>query len=212
MPKALCLTGQRFGRLLVLERVPSGMRGVRWRCACDCGGQAIAMTSNLRRGNTTSCGCRQREVTVTRCTTHGCRKTAEYSAWSHMLRRCADDRHDHWKYYGGRGIGVCERWLRFQNFLADMGPKPSPLHSLDRIDGNSGYEPDNCRWATLKQQARNRRSNLILSCDGATATLADWADMVGVRSGTIRQRLKRSWSIHDALTIPAGGSRVAVAS
>lgn len=159
------LTGQRFGRLLVLERGENSRRGVaRWVCRCDCGGTSIVQRDNLRGGHTTSCGCLHDESA--RGNEHGLvhghardlLKTTEYRAWERMIQRCHNPKHRRFKDYGGRGITVCGAWrASFQAFLDDMGLKPSPDLSLDRIDNGLGYFPENCRWATHLQQAANRR-------------------------------------------------------
>lgn len=122
-----------------------------------------------------------------------------------MLRRCTNPSDVAWPYYGGRGITVCERWQSFEQFLEDMGPRPSDAHSIDRIDGNRGYEPGNCRWATKKEQSRNMRRNRMLTLKGVTKPLAAWADTSGINHKTILARLRGGWTIEDALTVPVGG-------
>lgn len=162
-PNLLDLTGQPFGRLTVTSRGPNGKHGeVRWHCRCTCGNETLVYAGNLRSGDTRSCGCLSRELLVTRSTTHGAARvgaeTPEYHAWHAMFQRCTNPHHASWEDYGGRGVTVCERWQSFENFIADMGPRPSPKHSLDRTNNDGNYEPSNCRWATWNEQARNRRS------------------------------------------------------
>lgn len=155
--------GDRFGRLVAVSRAPNSPGGcVRWHLSCDCGGSTTSAASNLQRGKSRSCGCLMRELVAERRRTHGRasgdRKTPEYNAWQAMIQRCENQNHAAWKNYGGRGIAVCERWRdSFENFLSDIGERPSDEHSLDRIDNSRGYEPGNCRWATWSTQQRNRR-------------------------------------------------------
>jgi hypothetical protein len=130
-------------------------------------------------------------------------RTPEYGSWHAMIGRCTKPDNDCFEYYGGRGITVCDRWLTsFENFLTDMGPKPSLHHTIERIDNNKGYEPGNCKWATLSEQARNRRDNVLLEHDEKVQCLAAWADDLGIKQTTLRMRLKRGWSAERILTTP----------
>jgi hypothetical protein len=123
--------------------------------------------------------------------THGMHGTTEYKIWDLMLYRCRNPRNRAWKNYGGRGIAVCERWHKFENFYADMGPRPSLDHSLDRIDNDGNYEPSNCRWATELMQKNNRRDNVVISHDGRSMSVAQWARALGIADATLRERYKR---------------------
>lgn len=162
----IALTGQRFGRLLVLERGDNAAnRQARWVCRCDCGEVMPVRSSRLRSGRTTSCGCRQREIAALISlgnishghSRRGC-ETPEYRAWAAMLQRCYNSKNKDFKHYGARGISVCPRWREsFQDFLADMGLKPHHALSIDRIDNDGDYGKENCCWATAKQQRHNQR-------------------------------------------------------
>jgi hypothetical protein len=158
MGRLIDLTGERFGRLVVLalcsER--SRWRKAIWLCRCDCGAECIVVGKELRSGRSRSCGCFRREVSRKRMTTHGHSRTRVYRCWCAMLQRCFYPNGQAYSRYGGRGITVCERWRNFVNFLADMGEPPRGK-SLDRIDNDKGYSPENCRWATHAQQNLNRR-------------------------------------------------------
>lgn len=149
-PDLTPLDGQRFGRLLVIHRGPSPDRTAAYLCACDCGKTKIIRRYSLMRGDSKSCGCRQGFIK------HRLGKPAGWNSWCNMRRRCTDPNHPYWALYGGRGIKVCRRWLKFENFLADMGMKPEGL-TLDRIDNDDDYRPGNCRWATHRQQRMNQR-------------------------------------------------------
>ena len=135
-------------------------------------------------------------------TTHGMSRTPEYNAWSHMKDRCFNPNNKNYLDYGGRGIAVCDRWLNLENFLADMGTKPSPKHSLDRIDNDGDYCPDNCRWATKAEQANNRRYNRLITIGCVTLTIAQWAIEMGFDKNLIYCRLNSGWSEFDAVMTP----------
>ncbi len=161
---SLPLGGQRFGRLIAVRADATSSRR-KWLCRCDCGNEVLVNTTELTAGKTRSCGCLRREQTakanVSR-TSHGLSRTPTYYVWRSMLQRCTNPKVLNWDDYGGRGIKVCQRWMTFENFLADMGERPSPKHSIDRYPNNDGnYERTNCRWATPKQQAANRRHRSV---------------------------------------------------
>lgn len=164
-PNLKDLTGQIFGRLTVLDRASSYLSGgTRWRCVCSCGSVSVAAATNLTKGRTRSCGCYNDEMRGKTRTTHGHttdrfhnNQSAEYNTWQLMKHRCCDPKNNRYYRYGARGITVCERWLKsFEAFLSDMGLKPTPQHSIDRINSDGNYEPTNCRWATRSEQRRNQ--------------------------------------------------------
>ena len=132
--------------------------------------------------------------------THGQSKTLLYNAWQNMIKRCDKPSCKSYKYYGGRGIKVCKRWYGFVNFHADMGDRPTPKHTLDRINNNGDYKPSNCRWVTQAQQNLNTRRSVFISYKGVTKTMVEWGRETGIKRGTIRARLKRGWSVKDTLT------------
>ena len=214
MPKLLKLDGQVFGRLTVISLAPppNGVRYAKcrlWNVRCECGVEKTVEADRLATGHTRSCGCLRSDTIAatnfrhgeTSTRINGARCTAEYRAWLNMIRRCSAETSKDWETHGGRGIRVCDRWLeRFENFRADMGERPSAKHSLDRIDNERGYSPENCRWATQTQQAQNTRKNVYFEYKGERVCLAELARRVGVDSETLSARLKRGWSFDRAIT------------
>ena len=186
----------RFGRLVVVRRAESTpAKATRWECLCDCGNTAKVMRANLTSGATRSCGCLQREIATATLrryiTKHGQSKTRTYSIWKTMIARCANSNGYDWPQYGGRGIKVCKRWHKFENFIADMGHAPEG-ESIDRYPNNDGdYKPSNCRWATLEQQANNTRRNRFLTYQGEIMTLAQWARRFGIAPSSLHARIDR---------------------
>ena len=210
------LTGFRFGKLTVGDRAPplpgGKSRNARWVCICDCGAETVVSGNHLQKKDTVSCGCHRIQATRSRSTTHkhsvgsGCTNT--YYSWCSMKARCSNPNDDSFKFYGARGIKVCERWASFENFLQDMGVRQDGT-TLDRIDPNLDYMPNNCRWATTKEQQNNRRRHHWITFSGETRTISEWADVVGISPKTIATRLYRGWTAERALTTPpAIGSRI----
>lgn len=200
MGRLIDLTGQRFGRLVVLERAENNHDGsAMWRCRCDCGNIAIVRSYLLKNGRTQSCGCIKNEVH----TTHGARHTRLYNTWRGMRERCENPSHKSYSNYGGQGISVCAEWqdfAAFQKWALASGYKDGL--SIDRIDSNGNYEPSNCRWADAKQQGRNRGNNRLITYKGQTKTATEWAEQFHINRDTLTMRLKAGWSVEKALETP----------
>ena len=196
------LSGQRFGRLMVLKRVENSNRGQsRFLCKCDCGNETIVHALNLKKGSTKSCGCYRQECGVKNNTIHGMTGTLVYKIWRLMIARCEDSKEVSYKNYGGRGITVCKQWrYSFETWYADMGEMPTPKHTLERINNDGNYEPSNCRWATWKEQCNNRRNNHIIEFNGQCKTIAQWSDIIGIPQGTLFARIHAGWTIEKSLT------------
>ena len=205
------ITGQQFGRLTVVERMPNDRRGsALWQCRCICGQESIVYTRDLKSGAIKSCGCLKRQRIIEYNTTHGMSAHPLFRTWRGMLRRCMNPKHRHFIDYGGRGIKVCERWKEFTNFIDDMGERPSAEHSLDRIDNDRNYEPGNCRWALQIVQNNNQRAsthrkgqhrtNRLITAFGETLHLREWVRRTGIPKTTIQTRLKLGWMSEQALT------------
>lgn len=209
MPKPTNLREMRFGRLIAKE--PTENRGcgkVIWRCVCDCGKDAYVLNYNLLSGHTLSCGCLKKERLKEASTTHGMTKSRLYRTWRHMIERCQNPNIRNYANYGGRGITVCETWQDFSVFAkwALENGYNSTL-TIERIDNNKGYSPDNCRWATHFEQASNKRSNHLYTMNGETDTITNWARRCGIAPELVFCRLYDGWSEYEALTIPKGGRR-----
>jgi hypothetical protein len=208
---AASLLGHRYSRLTVLKDCGSTDNGKKlWLCACECGSTCVAPTGALRSGNTKSCGCLNRERAAERIrermVTHGLSGHPLYTTWAHMVRRCVDADDPNFHNYGGRGIAVCDRWLRgemgmdgIECFIADMGPRPTRFHSIDRRNNDGNYEPDNCRWATKREQNRNKRSNKLVELDGEILCLKDACTLAGANYSSVQFRLSRGLSFDDAV-------------
>ncbi len=200
------LIGQNFGRLIVIKRMDNDKCGnLCWLCRCDCGKYTVIQGGHLGSNNTKSCGCLATEQLIKRSTKHGhsCKnqESKEYIVWKNMIQRCTNTRCNQYGDYGGRGIKVCKRWLKFENFLEDMDIRKKGL-TLDRIDNDGDYCQENCRWVTRKQNNRNKRNNHLITHDGKTQCLKTWEEETGIHYVTILARLRYGWSIAKTLMTP----------
>ncbi len=205
--RSIDLTGKVFGRWSVIHRAPSDSKGQsQWLCRCKCGTKRVMKSILIRRGISRSCGCLKIDLCKKRIK-HGHAQgtiSPTYWSWQGMKKRCNDPKQ---AAYGGRGIKVCARWRKsFANFLADMGERPEGK-TLDRRNNDGNYTPNNCRWATGKQQGSNKRNNVPVTWKGQTKTIVEWARITGIPQGAIGYRLLHGWSAQDTLTMPVTAGR-----
>lgn len=196
--KALNLLESTFGKLKVLNRVlRRDTKNSYWSCECECGKAIVVSGTNLKTGNTKSCGCLSQPAQEEN-------ETAEFKAWQQMIQRCHNTNNKSYYRYGSRGISVCHEWKNsFRNFLKDMGSKPGNNFSLDRIDNNKGYSPDNCSWRSVEDQNNNRGNyNILVEFQGEIKTASQWANIYGLNASTVIGRINRGWSIHNVLNTP----------
>jgi len=199
MPAFRDLTGQVFGRIKVLSRAENRGKQTYWLCSCECGSEKEICAYNLTKGLTKSCGCLSAEMIGDRSRVHGLTDSKEYHIWSCMKSRCHNKANRAYRYYGAKGVAVCDEWRdSFEQFLADMGNAPEGM-SIERIDVYGNYEPSNCKWATIEEQANNKTNNRYLTLDGVTLTAAQWGRKLGIRSHTILRRLRDGWTVDRAL-------------
>lgn len=207
------LTGQRFGRYIVIRRaedyvLPSGKRKTMWLCQCDCGNIKSVLSTSLISGSVVSCGCYKKDHDHTRNMTHGAtlnhKPTRLYKVWDGMKARCYNPKKNYYSIYGGRGIGMCDEWHHsfeaFRDWALANGYNDSL--SIDRIDADGDYCPENCRWATVKEQSNNKRNNVFITYNGETKTIAQWSEATGFPFHTIRRRYVDGWNIKDVLLKP----------
>lgn len=211
MARLTDLTGKQFGRLTVVSQAPHDvkLRRVRWHCVCSCGCSTIVFGLSLRSGHTKSCGCLKRDNAPAYI--HGRTGTTEHKIWLGMLARCENPNVKIFSLYGGQGISVCERWHSFEHFLADMGPRPSPDHSLDRIDPHRNYEPSNVRWASPLQQANNKRNTRWVTYRGKVLSLCDAVRAGGsvIHYQAAANRIAHGWTVEEAVETPSSRIRKA---
>jgi len=204
MGRGLNLIGERFNRLTVISYAgtigTSRQKETTWNCICDCGNKVTVRGGGLRGRKTLSCGCLGKERRLEANTSHGMKHTSTYNTWCRMKGRCTNLNDKDYTYYGGRGITVCERWLKFENFFEDMGEKPTGL-TLERTDNNNGYSPENCIYASRKEQSRNKRNNRIIIYQGKTQCMKDWAIDLGIKYHTLLRRLNK-YPVEIAFNMP----------
>lgn len=194
--------GKTFNFLTVVGRVVDKTgKGRIWKCSCCCGKIIFLTSQKIFNGGNKSCGCKKKELTSKANKTHGLKGRPEYNIWCGMKRRCLSKTCQQYGRYGAIGIKVCERWLSFENFISDMGFRPSLKHSLDRYPNKNGnYEPGNCRWATPSEQCNNRKNNLFLTYKNQTKSMSQWAHEYKIHSCSIQQRLAKGMTISQILS------------
>lgn len=197
-------TGKRFGRLTVIRREGKNISNqTTWRCLCDCGNETVQAGISMRSGVVVSCGCYHREITATINYKHGHSQQGPYRSWKELIRRCTVETHASWASHGGRGIKVCQRWLdSVENFIADMGSTWKKGLWIERRDNNGDYTPENCYWATPKEQNNNKRDNRRLEHEGRIQTMTQWAEERGMSCQALKNRLDAGWSVERALNTP----------
>lgn len=207
------LTGKRFERLTVLERAGSSAhKKALWRCVCDCGNEVVVIGSHLLNGNTHSCGCYKRDKTIECRVSHGKSKTRLYHIWKNMRQRCRNPHKPDYCYYGGKGVTVCDKWddfTCFSKWAKDNGYRDDL--TLDRIDVNGNYCPENCRWVSMTEQARNMSRNRIITYKGESHCLSEWGEILGISAKVLGHRINTyGWTVDRAFTTPVatiGGSK-----
>lgn len=195
------MISQRFSRLVVVRRVDTGKSGHWYECRCDCGKSTIAIAAKLKNGHKQSCGCLRDERWLG--VTHGRHGTPEHGVWEGIKRRCLMPNEPAYRHYGGRGIKMDERWQKdFGAFLADVGCRPSPKHTIERLNVNGNYERGNVAWVTMKAQSRNKRNNRHITIDGRTLILVEWCEMYGIDPKNVVARERIGWDIKRAIMTP----------
>ncbi|RLB06914.1 MAG: hypothetical protein DRG27_06945 [Deltaproteobacteria bacterium] len=193
--KEIIKAGDKYNKLTAIRFDHKKENRQYWLFKCDCGNEKVIYVNHIKNGHTKSCGCLQRE----RHTTHNRCYSSTYRSWASMKDRTTNPKNDRYNSYGGRGITICKRWLKFENFYKDMGKRPKGM-TLDRIDNDKGYYKENCRWATRSEQQNNRRTNHLIVYNGKEKTVAQWAKEMNIKFCVLLTRIKRGWSIERALT------------
>lgn len=193
------LEGQQFGRLTALYRLHNTKGRTKWLCVCECGNLVEVKENNLLQGGSKSCGCSRKHINIK----HGKTNTRLFITWQNIKNRCYNNCNNEYKNYGARGIAVCNEWVHdfmaFYNWAMNNGYDDNL--TIDRINENGNYEPNNCRWVTMKQQQRNKRSNHTITINGETHCLSEWCDILGLNYSTVKSRIQRNWSIEKALEV-----------
>lgn len=198
------LSGKKIGRWNIISKNGRNRNGdLLYKCVCDCGTERDVIGTSLKIGGTNSCGCLAAELFSKRQKTHGLTKSSEYKIWNGMKNRCYNEKTINFSDYGGRGIKVCDRWKNsFENFLLDMGKRPTDDHSIDRKDVNGDYCPENCKWETEYNQQRNKRNVRFFAYYGKMLTIPEIAECEGIETSTLRRRIDKGMSLHDSLLTP----------
>lgn len=204
MGKLKDLTGQRFGKLTVIERAENDGKRTQWLCKCDCGKIFAVWSSALISGNTKSCGCAIIEINKKNFSTHNQSYTRLYRIWANIKTRCTNDKYNRFCDYGGRGITICNEWLEFENFYNwAMSNGYNNTLTIERVNNNANYEPSNCIWTTMAEQSTNKRSNLLFTYKNKTLCLKQWAKELNIDYILLYNRIvKRKWSFDKAITTP----------
>jgi hypothetical protein len=192
------MIGQTFGRWTVIDFAFKDSHSKKYFiCKCECGESRAVYSCDLSSGKSISCGCYRAERLLEFNLSHGLSKSLDYKAWQTMIQRCTNKKVLAYKHYGAKGVTICDRWLRYENFLEDMGERPSRKHQLDRIDTFSGYSPSNCRWTSAKENSRNRRNNHLVTIDGLTMCMSAMAEHKNIPVSRANARYHLGWKEED---------------
>lgn len=205
--------GKRFGKLEVLEisrreRTKSGSLKIYFDCVCACGNKVEVVYQQLKEGKTISCGCYRKQKVIENNTTHNQSNTRLYKIYMGMKKRCYNKKCEAYSYYGGKGIKICDEWSSYETFMQwALSNGYSDDLSIDRIDSNGDYEPNNCRWVSIKEQANNKSNNTVLEFNGRQMTIAQWSEVTGIEKTVISRRIHLGWDIQRALTEPVHNTK-----